>query len=343
MVGRLAMLGVLLAACRSAAHLPGPDPLRAWPPPPERARVVLLGEVRIPRDLGIRRRGLGRILSAIAGASDGRLYRPYAVAVSAAPAATGPDGSPGPARLAVSDTEARVVHLFDLERGRYRVLSAVGETERLSSPVGVAFDGEGRLYVSDSALGAVVRYGADGDFDRVLSQNLVRPSGLAVDASRRRLYVADTAEHVVRRFDLDGTPRGALTEPLRFPTHLFLDRRGRLAVSDTMNFRAVVFGSDGAVLATVGKPGDSSGSLHRPKGVALDSAGHLYVVDALFDNLQIFDLEGRLLLAVGSAGDGPGEFALPAGLAIDEQDRVYVADSFNARVQIFRFVGGGKP
>ncbi len=339
----VATLAAVAASCASAGRLPRASQERlVWPPAPEAARIEFVGSFTGAKDLGIRPGLLGRVVAVVAGDETPAFDRPYAIAVWGDAEGTGVDGGRGPARIAVGDTGAHGVHLLDLEHGRQSLVRDAGEERTLQSPVAVGFDGDARLYVCDSELGLLLRYDADGGFDRVLSRSLARPAGLAIDAAHRVLYVADAAEHVVRTFGLDGEPRGALAEEFRFPAHLALDRGGGLLVSDSMQFRVAVVGADGRLAATAGRHGDASGDLERPKGVATDSEGDLYVADALFDNVQIFDRAGRLLLAFGGAGTGPGEFEMPAGLAIDGRDVVYVADTYNGRIQVFRFLGRGE-
>ena len=178
----LAAAALFLAAsgCASRAHLPGALAPMLWPPAPEAPRIHLVGEFAGPEDLGLARGPIGRVIDWIAEPSENRLVRPYAVAVAGTAQGTGPGdtAAPGPAVIAVSDTGAKVVHLFDLEHRAHRVVSEVGDVRRLTSPVGVAFDAQRRLYVCDSVLAAVVRYQADGAFDRVISEGFARPAGI---------------------------------------------------------------------------------------------------------------------------------------------------------------------
>lgn len=338
------MTTVLMMACATAGHLPQDDLGPAWPPPPEAARLVRVGELRGAADLDMEEGFGAAALRFLAGEATPELMRPYAVAVFGEAIGTGPAGgsAPGPARLAVTDTEARAVFLFDLEAGDTHVLETAGGAA-LQAPVAAAFDAGGRLYVCDSGRAEVLRFGPDGAFERVVAGRFERPAGLAVDRARGLLYVSDAGQHVVRRFDLEGRPRGAVAHSFAFPTHLAVDARGRLFISDSMGFQVVVVSPEGERLAAVGRIGDGSGDLQRPKGVAADSDGHIYVADAIFDNVQVFDTSGRLLLAAGSAGNGPGELALPAGVAVDERDLLYVADAYNGRVVILRYLRGGVP
>jgi DNA-binding beta-propeller fold protein YncE len=181
--------------------------------------------------------------------------------------------------------------------------------------------------------------GQDKEFDN--------PAGLAVDRSARRLYVADTAKHQIRSYStVDGSyqrtigSRGTAPGTFNFPTNVFVDRLGRLYVTDTMNFRLQIFDTNAKLVKTFGEQGDTPGTLNRPKGVGVDSEGHIYIADTSFNNYQVFDDAGRLLLIVGSGGNGPGEFMLPAGLYVDTKDRIFVADQGNSRVQVFQYLHG---
>jgi DNA-binding beta-propeller fold protein YncE len=127
-----------------------------------------------------------------------------------------------------------------------------------------------------------------------------------------------------------------------YPTELRLDGQD-LIVVDALNFRVQAFGPDGSFKYAIGKIGDSSGAMFRPKAVSVDSEGDLYVVDALWGVVQVFDRQGELLYYFGAKGTHAGQFQLPSGLFIDREDRVFVVDSYNRRIQQFQYVGMKKP
>ena len=253
--------------------------------------------------------------------------------------AAGADG-----RIAVADLGRRCVHLFLPAEQTYLRLEGT-EAERIVSPVGVAFDDQRRLYVSDSG-GRLFAFGADGAFRFVLRQvgaeALQRPTGLAFSPTRQLLYVVDTLGNRVHAIRPTGEAafsfgrRGEGPDEFNFPTHIFRSAAGELAVTDSLNFRIGIFDEEGHPRGSFGHHGDGSGDLAMPKGVAVDRDGVVYVVDSLFDNVQLFSRQGEFLLTLGRRGVDFGEFWLPSGIFISDSGELYVCDTYNRRVQIYR-------
>jgi DNA-binding beta-propeller fold protein YncE len=317
------------------------DRLPVWPLPPEAPRIRYMRSYHGVADFKTRKAPRWKTLLLGDDPSDQKpsdsLVKPYGIAVSRV------------GRVYVTDTVARRVFVFDPEA---KTVSFLGETgaARLTKPVGVAVDADDHVFVADASANRVFGFAADGRLLIAIGREgeLENPSGLAVDRTRNLLYVADAKRHHVLCYSTkDGAAvrtighRGGAPGEFNFPTNLFVDTRGRLYVTDTMNFRIQVFDAEGVFINQFGTQGDTPGSLNRPKGVGVDSEGHVYVVDSSFNNFQTFDADGQLLLFVGSVGRGPGEFFLPAGLFIDDRDRIYVADQGNARVQVFEYLKAG--
>lgn len=318
-------------ARRIGTHRPG-DP--AWPRG-ENRQIVWAGEIRGPENVGIRRGFFGRAWDFVTGRRQLEgLYRPYGVAVDAG------------GRIAVADPGRRAVHLYDPAKGTSRRLYGARGAE-LAYPVAVAFLGR-TLLVADSEARAVRAFDENGRPAAlpVTLPALARPSALAVDEKRGRLFVVDTAEHVVHVVPLApggearvlggrGTERGKFN----FPTHVAVDAEGRLAVSDSMNFRVQIFDASLQPLSAFGQLGDGLGDLPRPKGIAVDREGVVFVVEGYFDVIQAFDANGTLLGAFGGSGVTPGRLWLAGGMTLDAHGLLYVADTFNARVQVFDLDG----
>ena len=233
--------------------------------------------------------------------------------------------------------------MYDIDNGEVRVLDR-HQREFFVSPLGITGDGNGTLFLTDSALGQVFRY----DFSKkqlgyFTGKALERPTGIAFNADNWQIYVADTLTHQIVVFGLDGEERfrigkrGSAPGEFNFPTDLWVDAEGRLLVTDSLNARVQIFSPSGEYLSLLGVRGHAAGYLDKPKGVATDSSGRIYICDALKDSVQVFAPDGTFLLRLGERGQAAGQFWMPAGLFIKD-DLIYVADSYNQRIQVFEIV-----
>lgn len=305
-------------------------PPTAWPPPPAEPRIVFVREISTPADLGIRPPALMRFANWLTGTSSSRqkMDRPFGLALDDAE------------NLLVTDTAAGTVSQLDLAHKKWRNWSAVGDT-RLLSPVAAVRAGK-TFFVADSALGEVIAFDEKGKGQFAITNELERPTGLALMGDR--LLIADSQRHQIVVCDLQGKiifqfgRRGKAEGEFNFPTHVSVDRQHRIYVTDSLNCRIQVFASDGKFLRAFGSAGDGQGQFSRPKGVAADGDGHIYVVDGVFNSVQIFDDQNRLLLDFGGPGAAAGQFCLPNAIVINSKNEIFVADAFNHRLQEFRYL-----
>ena len=338
----LVLLPMLLSlGCGKPAGVlfPPVDPPLVWPAPPEPARIRYVGQLATSADLKPAVSGLESMGRALFGKKSAQsMLSPYAVCTD------------GKDRLFVADSNAQLLHVFNLRTRRYaRWQPAPPDT--FAQPVGVAHDPTtGRTFVADSVGGTVHAFDAAGKpLVRTVPGLINRPTGLCFDVERRRLLVVDTAGHCLhvltpdlQRLTTVGS-RGPAPGQFNYPTSVAVDSAGRIYVCDALNFRVQQFSPDLSPTGTIGAKGDLPGYLSTPKVVATDTEDHLYVVDANFENVQIFDHQGRLLLDFGQEGHGPGEFWLPGGLFIDADNRIWIADSYNRRIQVFDYLPEAQP
>ena len=337
----LALLAIVGCAGKPRPVFPAVSPAIVWPDPPERTRVRFIGQLATSADLKRRVGGLEAIGGAIFGKKSERaMLTPYAVCTD------------GADRVFVADSNAQLVHVFDLSTRRYAQWTPP-KPQRFSQPVGVAYDTSlRRLFVSDSVGGTVHMF--SGDTGKHLGQTLpnlfVRPTGIYFDRRTKRLLVTDTSAHTVTVCGVNGEPitkfgqRGERLGEFNFPTSVTVDpTNGAVYVCDALNFRIQQFTSDYRPIKQIGRKGDMPGYFGQPKAVACDSQNHLYVVDAQFEAVQIFDADGRLLLNFGEEGHTAGRFWLPTGIFIDSSDRIFVADDYNRRVQVFQYLPEAQP
>lgn len=308
-----------------------------WPPPPNVARIAYVGSLAQPEDLHISQGFFGLLRTLAIGDEDNSMILPMAAVKN------------GLNQLFVADPGKKAVHRYDLKRGKYQLIKIENDKD-FASPVSMAVDQQGNVFIADSELAKVFVLAVNTDYaiPLALDEDLVRPTGLTIDPETGWLYVVDTGIHAVYVFRSDASlvkkfgHRGSGDGEFNFPTYIWKNRENKLFVTDSLNFRVQIFDQYGNYLTQFGHAGNGTGDLARPKGLAGDSHGHIYVTDSLFHNVQVFDESGSLLLNFGEQGGGPGQFWLPVGITITSDDMIYVADSYNKRVQIFRYIGAAQ-
>lgn len=344
-IGWAAAAAVLWMAPAWASHQPKEKPAASSGP-----ELTLLGGRKLgyersfssEREVKPKRGFWNRLLDVVAGEPEFHaMVRPYSIATDSR------------GRIIVTDPGAAGVHIFDFKRQKYQFLTRREKSkDAMIAPQCVAVDAQDNIYVTDSESGKIFVFDANGKFSRAIGSLkygegfFKRPTGIAVDSAAQRIYVTDTLRDQIFMLDMQGSvlqkigKRGQAEGEFNLPTELRLDGEDLLVV-DAMNFRVQVLNRSGAFEYAIGKIGDSTGGMFRPKGVAVDSEGDLYVVDGLWGVVQVFNRKGQLLYYFGNRGSGPGQFQLPTGLFIDRDDRIYVADSYNHRVQVFHYYGLG--
>ncbi|MFD9009901.1 RICIN domain-containing protein [Streptomyces sp. NPDC059552] len=195
---------------------------------------------------------------------------------------------------------------------------------QLRSPVGLAVDSTGALYIADHGNHRIRKITADGTISTVAG------SGSAGFAG-------------------DGGPAAAAQ--LNLPYAVAVDSTGALYIADSGNHRIRKITADGTIstvagTGTAGLGGDdgpaSSAQLNTPSAVAVDSAGALYIADSGNHRIRRITADGTISTVAGSGtaglgGDGgpaaSAELNSPLGLAVDCVDTLYIADHGNHRIR----------
>ncbi len=223
--------------------------------------------------------------------------------------------------LYVCDPTAGLVHRWNLATGEAARFGAADDLQ-LSTPVAVAVDASGLVYVADTGRGEVVVFDRDGTARQEIKpadREAYRPVALVVHGSQ--LYVADLASHQIDVVSIgDGQPASVIgagdDDSLYYPVGLAIGEDGGVLVSEMINARVRLFDARHRPAGIVGQPGDRYGDLGKPKALAVGPDGTVFVADAEFARVHLFDRQGRLLMLLGDDGTGPGSTPMPVGLAI---------------------------
>lgn len=254
------------------------------------------------------------------------------------------DGTGGAAQLAdpegVAVDDAGNVYVADSFNRTIRVITPSGAVTTLAGspgalgsadgtgadasfyiPTGVAVDGAGNVYVTDTGNFNIRKITAGGSVSTLAGTTGVggsadgvgpaaqfnRPIGIAVDGAGN-VYVADQESHTVRKI----TPAGEVT----------------------------------TLAGSAGNAGSADGTgaaarFDHPAGVAVDGAGNLYVGDEFNGAIRKITPAGVVTtLAVtdgtGGSADGGGAAVRslsPEGLAVDAAGDIFVADALNSIIR----------
>jgi DNA-binding beta-propeller fold protein YncE len=325
----------LLAACATGFSFAKARPTTElqWPPKPAPAKIQWVKTLSGYQDVGIEKGFWKKALEFFVGEENSHIVKPHGVLFD------------GADRLFIADPGGSTVHYMNLNERRYTVVGPISNGIQLRTPIGLAEDEQGLLYITDSTAGMVYVYDiARGLLKPFLSEPLDRPTGIAYNRMNKLVYVVETGTGRIIAFDAAGDEVRRFGSPgdkaaqFNHPTDITVDVKGQVIITDPLNYRIKLFTPEGVLVTQFGGAGDSAGYFNKPKGVATDSEGHIYVCDALLDMVQLFDDSGQLLLYFGHTGTGNGEFWMPSGIFIDRNDYIFVADTYNQRIQVFRYL-----
>ncbi len=260
--------------------------------------------------------------------------------------ALGPNG-----QLYVSDPKVGSIFIYDSQ------LVITGELKGLDSPVGVAVDSAGFIYVGNCWLNYIEKYNSQGKVVATIGEGKIRkPTDLTLDWDDN-LYVADSQSNLVWVFKTDGTllrtiRKGGLKSPIAVEVSYYDDGTGQsigeLFVADKGNYLVKVFDLQGNLLRSFGgfvEKGGMMGTTWYWKGkfislqsLAVDAQGNLHALDVYMNRVQILDpVTGEYIADYGEYGTGVGQLKLPMDIIIHNGNTL-VANSGNKRVEIINTI-----
>ena len=199
-----------------------------------------------------------------------------------------------------------------------------GTSAMLSTPVGLAVDQAGALYISDSSASRIRRVGLDG-------------------------VITTVAGNGKNAFSGDGGP--AISASLYTPGGIAFDNSGDLLIADSGNEVVRMVTPDGLIrtIAGIARSGGASGNagpalqaqLNNPQAVLVDSGGIVYIADTGNNWIRALTPDGTLSIyagldtsKTGSPFGGGGDptiatnatLSSPTSLAMDQAGTLYFVE-----------------
>lgn len=210
-------------------------------------------------------------------------------------------------------------------------------SEGVVTPVRLAADQSGNMYVTDPRGEGVLKYNYSGNLLQKISTTSKNLLGIAV-ARNGDILVGQGGVVAVY------SPAGAKTGEFGafgMANGIAVDDTGTVFVTDSKNNNVQVFNAEYTLNGTFGTAGSANGQFKQPTGITYEKTSRqVAVVDSHNGRVQFFTTAGVYQKTIGSFGAGPLKFTSPQAIAFEySQDgkslnRMYVVDSFQGNVQV---------
>jgi DNA-binding beta-propeller fold protein YncE len=209
---------------------------------------------------------------------------------------------PTTSNVYVSDRATSATYVYDATGKFIKEFKPTGVKKW--QPLGVWFDTDGNLYVTD------------------------------VSAPKQKVLKVDPSGAVVQEYGAD--------DGLSFPNGVATTAEGDVYVTDSNHSRVLMYEPTGKLIGDFTREATAP-PLGLPRGITVDDRGRIYIVDTTNQDIQVFapgDSPTGLpeySYSFGEEGTSEGSFEYPNGIAIDSRSRLYITDRENNRLQVWSY------
>jgi DNA-binding beta-propeller fold protein YncE len=220
---------------------------------------------------------------------------------------------------------------------------------KLDTPLGMAVDSLGNLYVAESAQGNVLKVTNPGNrstsFTFFFAGGLTKPVAIAVNQLNNDVYVVTETDGLIWRYNSEGTLVGGAAinagTPLVLPSAITIDSAGNLFVTEQGG--AVKRVTPAGVVTTI----VAAATFSAPSGIAAYQTNVVAISDTGNNAIKLLNVVNfSITTLAGGTGagftNGPGasaKFDMPRQLALAPNGSLLIADQNNHRVRILTAEG----
>ncbi|MCP4632640.1 MAG: hypothetical protein GY855_06915 [candidate division Zixibacteria bacterium] len=217
-------------------------------------------------------------------------------------------------------------------------------TAQLNSPVDVAFDVDGNLFICDNGNSRIIKLDPIRNFSRDIggfgsgNEQLSDPSGICFDHGLT-LMVADSHKREIKRFDrnlnfIDSyfeykTSDGSFKD-IGSPQSVYVSRQGDIYIGESENNRVLILDGFYGFHAEVGGFGYGNGELNYPGGMATGRSDYLFVADSRNGRIAVYNNIGEYLGEFGN-----DRLRYPVDLVVEQRGLILVTDRELKSVLVF--------
>jgi len=205
-------------------------------------------------------------------------------------------------------------HTVDYKLPGKEAASVPGPDQSEWSPIGIRFDKDGNLMITNIVVGK--------------HEVMIFPA-----ADIRGDMISFNPQ--TRVFGVEGKEAGQLS----FPNSVVKDNLGTFYVSDGNNGRISAWTVD-MLYKNFFAFGSTEDALNLPRGMWMDEKDRLHVADAVGQYIRVYDVSGAepvFLYNFGDFGNLEGQFNFPTDICMDTTGRLFIADRENNRIQIWSY------